>query len=190
MDCAEVPAKALVALDVPDQQAAFQLAGIARRLTQLCAEYATLLVLTHAFEGGHPDHDACAFAVQAACGLMRRKGLPPPSVIEMPYYTIGETGWRVQQFGDMASPETVIHLRPDERRLKQAMLDAYVSQQDVLSLFPPGVERFRLSPGYDFTRLPNGGDLLYEYQHWGLTGSQWLQCTRAALRELGLKGAP
>src|SRR6185437_9724842 len=39
-------------------------------------------VFTHAYEGGHPDHDAVAFAVHAACRLSDI----PPAIVEMPYY--------------------------------------------------------------------------------------------------------
>jgi LmbE family N-acetylglucosaminyl deacetylase len=36
------------------------------------------LLITHAYEGGHPDHDAVAFAVAEACA-----GLARPRVVEM-----------------------------------------------------------------------------------------------------------
>src|SRR4029077_3455583 len=52
-----------------DQQAAFRLAELARRLAALFAERGIAVVLTHACEGGHPDHDAVAFAVHGAARL-------------------------------------------------------------------------------------------------------------------------
>lgn len=58
MALAGVPATALLTLDVPDQGAAFVMPGIAARLATLFAEREIELVLTHAYEGGHPDHDA------------------------------------------------------------------------------------------------------------------------------------
>ena len=36
------------------------------------------VVLTHAYEGGHSDHDATAFAVHLAAGVMRREGGKAP----------------------------------------------------------------------------------------------------------------
>ncbi len=63
--------EALIGLGVPDQQAAFRLADLARRLAALFSEREIAVVLTHACEGGHPDHDAVAFAVHAACRLSR-----------------------------------------------------------------------------------------------------------------------
>jgi LmbE family N-acetylglucosaminyl deacetylase len=187
---AGVPIDALVSFDIPDQEAAYCLATISRRLATLFHERPISLVLTHAFEGGHPDHDSCAFAVQGACRLISTAGLTPPLVIEMPYYTKGDDGWRMQHFGDNALPETAIVLEPESQRLKKAMLEAHASQKAVLSLFSFSAERFRCAPSYDFTRLPNGGALLYEGQHWGMTGTRWLEASQQALLDLGLVGAP
>jgi hypothetical protein len=105
----------------------------------------------------------------------------------MPYYTLApDGGWRVQAFADEGAPETAIALGEAERDLKAAMLAEHRTQAAVLSLLPPGVERFRPAPDHDFHRLPNGGALLYERQRWGMTGERWLSATRAAARELGL----
>ncbi|WP_114769978.1 PIG-L deacetylase family protein [Microvirga subterranea] len=190
MALARVPADALVSFDIPDQEATDRIAEIARRLTVLFHERSIRHVLTHAFEGGHPDHDACAAAVHLACGILRARGLEPPCLIEMPYYTLGRNGWRVQRFDDARSSETVIELRSHEQRLKRAMLAAHSSQAAVLSLFPIQVERFRCSPSYDFTRLPNSGLLLYEDQNWGMTGARWLDAIRTALNILGQEEEP
>ena len=190
MSLAGVPPDALVPFGIPDQEATDRIAEIARRLAALFYERTIRHVLTHAFEGGHPDHDACAVAVHLACGILGARGLEPPSLIEMPYYTLGRNGWRVQRFGDVRSPETVIELRPREQRLKRAMLAAHSSQAAVLSLFPIDVERFRCSPPYDFTRLPNSGWLLYEHQNWGMTGARWLDAAGRALRDLGVREIP
>lgn len=190
MALARVPADALVSFDIPDQEATNRIAEIARRLTLLFHERSIRHVLTHAFEGGHPDHDACAAAVHLAFRILRARGLEPPSLIEMPYYTLGRNGWRVQCFDDARSSETGIELRPHEQRLKRAMLAAHSSQAAVLSLFPIEVERFRCSPSYDFTRLPNSGLLLYEHQNWGMTGARWLDAIRTASNILGLEEEP
>lgn len=182
-----VSADSLVSLDIPDQEATDRIVEIAQRLTALFYERTIRHVLTHAFEGGHPDHDACAVAVHLACRILRARGVEPPVLIEMPYYTLGQDGWRLQRFSDALLPETVIELRPHERLLKKAMLAAHSSQAAVLSLFPIEVERFRCSPSYDFTRLPNGGLLLYERQSWGMTGARWLESVGKALHDLCLE---
>lgn len=182
---------ALTGIEVPDQEAVAKLAGIARRLAGLFRDRSTRLVLTHAYEGGHPDHEACAFGVQAAAGILAGEGSEPPAIVEMPFYHLGnDGGWRVQRFPDEATPVIDIVLTPEECRLKQAMLDAHATQREVLAMLRPEAERFRLSPGHDFSRLPNGGALLYERQGWGLTGTGWLAAVEAARAELEAGGRP
>jgi LmbE family N-acetylglucosaminyl deacetylase len=183
---AGVPDTALVAFDVPDQEASGCLAVIARRLALLYRERGIALVLTHAYEGGHPDHDATAFAVHAAARLLGPGG---PAVIEMPFYNLGEgEGWSNQRFlPDGGPPETVVVLDDAQRRLKEAMAAAHASQARVLATFGTDVERFRPSPAHDFTVLPNDGRLLYEQFGWGMTGARWRSLALEALRELGLE---
>ena len=65
-----------LALGVQDQTAVFHLAEMVAALQEPLAGAA--LVLTHAYEGGHPDHDACAFAVQLACERLAAEGRPAP----------------------------------------------------------------------------------------------------------------
>ncbi|MBV9076739.1 MAG: PIG-L family deacetylase, partial [Methylobacteriaceae bacterium] len=64
------------------------------------------------------------------------------------------------------------------------------SQSETLASFDVQRELFRTAPDHDFTRLPNGGALLYERYGWGLTGARWLDLTGAAFAELGLVGPP
>ena len=48
---------ALLHLGVADQEAAWRLAFLARRLAALVARHAPAALFIHAYEGGHPDHD-------------------------------------------------------------------------------------------------------------------------------------
>lgn len=183
---AGVSADALVNLGVADQEASLDLPDLARRLAALFRERRIGLVVTHAFEGGHPDHDAVALAVHAAAGLLARDGLAP-AIVEMPLYHLGLTGWTVQRFVAAASPpELEILLDDEQRRRKQAMLDAHATQRQVLSMVAADVERFRPAPAYDFTVLPNEGRLLYDLHGWGMTGTRWQALAAAALQDLGL----
>ena len=43
-------------------------------------------VVTHAYEGSHPDHDAIAFAVQTACALLEMDGWKAPVRLEAAGY--------------------------------------------------------------------------------------------------------
>jgi N-acetylglucosamine malate deacetylase 2 len=176
----------LVNLGIADQEASLHLADLARRLATLFRQRGIDLVITHAFEGGHPDHDAAAFAVHAAAALLQADGAAP-AIVEVPLYHLGLTGWRVQRFIAAAgSPGIEIHLNDDQRRRKQAMLDAHATQRQVLSMVAADVERFRPAPSYDFTALPNEGRLLYDVHGWGMTGLRWQALAVAALEDLGL----
>lgn len=181
---AGVPEGALTGLDVPDQEASLRLSEIVQRLAAFFRERQIDLVVTHAFEGGHPDHDATALAVHAATALLRANG---PAIVEMPLYHLGLSGWTVQRFvAGAGPPELAIHLTEEQRRRKQAMLDAHVTQRQVLSMVAADVERFRPAPPYDFTILPNEGRLLYDLHGWGMTGTRWQSLAAAALQGLGL----
>jgi len=203
---AGVTEERLLSLDVADQGAAFALADIARRLA-LLLENADL-VITHAYEGGHPDHDAVCWAVHAALGRLGAGTLSParrgqgdggptspesslpltrPALVEVPLYRLGADGsWLRQTFEEGGA---VLRLTPAERDLKGRMIAAHASQAETLAGFGVADERYRLAPAYDFGRLPNGGALLYERYGWGLTGQRWLDLVADAARDARLERA-
>jgi LmbE family N-acetylglucosaminyl deacetylase len=190
MALAGIAPRALVGLAIPDQAAAHNLVDMARRLAALFAERAIGTVFTHAYEGGHPDHDATAFAVRAAATLAGRRAGAEIAVVEMPFYRASPEGWVVQQFlPDASRREVVLTLDERQRDLKARMFAAHASQAGVLDRFPIAVERFRIAPDYDFAKLPPVDELLYERQNWGLTGPRWIELVREAIRELGLGAA-
>ncbi len=166
-----------VSLDIPDQAASLHLAALARRLSPLIE--GADVVLTHAYEGGHPDHDATAWAVHAAA---RRLGAAAPVLVEMPFYRASPDGWLRQEFCPEpgAGPEVVLVPTAAERALKTRMVAAHASQASVLADFPVGVERFRLAPPYRFDRPPNGGLALYHRYPWGTTSATWAERVWAA----------
>ncbi len=184
LSLAGVPASRLVRLGVADQEAALQLVTLVARLNALLTRLGKAVAVTHAYEGGHPDHDATAFAVHwAAAGT-------PISIVEMPFYRAGETEDRptvLQRFAP-GGPQVCVELSGDERRLKARMAAAHTTQARTLAPFALDAERFRPAPAYDFTELPNGGRLLYERYGWGMTGERWLQLARAAARRLADAG--
>jgi LmbE family N-acetylglucosaminyl deacetylase len=181
---------ALVGLGVPDQGAARELSRIARRLAALFVEREIETIFTHAYEGGHPDHDATAFATRAAADLVLRRAGARIVLIEMPYYRAAPDGWVVQQFvSDPNHPELALALDERQRDLKRRMLAAHASQADMLGRFPVEVERFRPAPHHEFNRLPPGDGLLYERHDWGLSGAQWLDLAEQARRALALDTA-
>ncbi len=167
-------------LGFPDQGAAFALPELSRRLAEVLEERRIRVVLTHAYEGGHPDHDATCFAVHAAARLTAE----PPAVVEMPYYRLEHGRMAVQSFAE-GEVALRVALSRAERRRKRRMLDAYRTQAAVLAPFGCEAELFRPVPARDFAVLPNGGRLFYEWRRWCLTGAEWAALTAAAGAALG-----
>jgi LmbE family N-acetylglucosaminyl deacetylase len=163
----------LVELGVVDQDASFDMAGIARRLGSLFRAHGTEAVITHAYEGGHPDHDATAFAVHAASGQR--------PVLEFAGYHADAAGALVTgRF--LPGPEPlVVTLTDAERARKRAMLDCFATQAAILGAFDAGTESFRAAPAYDFTAPPVAGRLNYEWWGWAMTGARWRELAREAL---------
>ena len=172
----------IVRLDIVDQQVSRRMADVARILAPMLRDADA--VLSHAFEGGHPDHDAVALSVHAACRLAPRHLI----LVEMPFYHAGPNGWVRQCFlpRSGAGAEAILWLDAKQRSLKRRLVAAHVTQADVLDGFSLDAERFRRAPDYDFVSRPHTGDLLYERHAWNLTGAQWLEQASAALTELGL----
>lgn len=187
---AGVPEGQLVELHVPDQEAALVLPELSHRLVELFRDKKTWLVLTHAYEGGHPDHDAVAFAVHAARRLLDAAGETPPVLVEMPYYRQDANGGVAQGFAD-AEGVYVAELSDEQLQRKTEIMGRHASQLRLFGRSSAGFrsrnESFRLAPDYDFRQPPNEGRRLYE--SWGLniTGAQWQEAAEKALAQLGLE---
>lgn len=180
-----------IQLSYADQEASFHLTTLTGELADLLRHLRPDVVLTHPYEGGHPDHDATVFAVHLAC---RRLGAEPeaaPCVLEMTSYHNRLNSMEVYQF--LPSPdchERTVTLSENERRLKRRMLGCFVTQQVTLGYFPVAIERFRPAPDYDFREPPHQGTLFYELFDWGITGTHWRAEAQAALRSLNAMLAP
>jgi LmbE family N-acetylglucosaminyl deacetylase len=151
-----------------------RLRWLASTLASLLADHA--VVLTHAYEGGHPDHDAVAFAVQAT-------GRPR---IEMTLYHAAPDGsFRTGTFLP-GPPETVVDLSPEEQAIRTAMLDSFVTQRAAVALFRGLTQyRFRPAPIYDFTRPP-AERVHYDSCDWGMTSARWCILAAEALEQIRL----
>ena len=177
-------------LGVPDQEAALGLVEIAHALARHIAASGPDVVLTHPYEGGHPDHDAVAFAVHAAVHLLATAGAAPPLIVEMSSYHASPEGEALVAACFLPCPDascTARHqgrLDPLARARKRAMLDAFVSQAEVLAPFDTAAEPLRCAPAYDFTRPPHPGTLHYERLAFGWTGERWRALARQALAGL------
>lgn len=185
-----IGADRIVQLGCADQQAALDLAGLSERIAQLLLRYDTRAVLTQAYEGGHPDHDATAFAVHAAAALLRARGEPAPEIVEMAGYHLGPGGVVTCAFLPHAHADAdavVVPLAPDEQESKRALVAGFATQQETLRMFPLHTECFRPAPRYDFTRPPHAGPLHYERFPWGMTGERFRALAAEALAQLHLQ---
>jgi LmbE family N-acetylglucosaminyl deacetylase len=169
-------------LGIPDQEASLCLPWLANRLKQLLAEQRPEVVFTHPYEGGHPDHDACAFAVHRARALLRERGEPAPAIIEAGFYHAGPDGVEAGCFlpATEKTAETVYPLTEEERQRKRARLACFITQRETLSNFPLADERYRIAPKYDFAQPPHAGPVLYDQFPWGMTSERFCELARAA----------
>jgi len=190
LEIAGVRSSAKRQIGIVDQEAAFSLGGLARSLAGLFREADIDVVLTHPYEGGHPDHDSTAFAVRAACDLLAIDRCAP-SAVEFTSYHDGNGTIAVCEFlslpdSDIQPDICTVRLPAAARHLKARMLSCYRSQQSMLKAFPDGMENFRLAPRYDFTQPPHSGRLFYERFNWGINGTGWRALAARARAELGL----
>jgi len=182
---AGISSERVVFLDYPDQQAAFNLVPLTIGLREQIAGTHPEVVLTHPYEGGHPDHDAVAFAVHAAATTLARDGREPPAIIEFTSYHARGDGPVFGEFLPRTEvKERIVSLNADARALKQRQLACHHSQAATLHGVPLDQERFRVAPAYDFTRPPHEGQVLYERHDWGLTVDAWCALAATATERL------
>jgi N-acetylglucosamine malate deacetylase 2 len=197
MELAGIGPERLLRLEgVVDQEAAQVLPRLARELAVLFRQLRPEVVITHAYEGGHPDHDSAAFAVRAAAELIRRGRGQPPEIVEMALYHALPGGARpggdetvVQEFLPPADQVVTLELSREERDLKERMMDCFVSQRDLLTMFrPPEREVFRPAPRIDIGKPPHEGRLQYEVWDFPVDGARWRDLARDAVEELEMPG--
>jgi LmbE family N-acetylglucosaminyl deacetylase len=182
---AGIEPRRLLALGIADQEASLCMADLARCLARFLGDNAIRAVLTHAYEGGHPDHDATAFAVRHAGVLIADAGGTEPVVLEMAGYHAGEGRLVTHDFLPGGDAGLTIELGEAQQALKRNMLACHVSQSRTLAQFGVEVERYRPTPLYDFAAPPHPGRLWYEQFDWGMTGARWRTLASEALAELG-----
>lgn len=182
-----VPEQQCLTLGYVDQEASLHLAEMTRRLRDLLHQLQPKFLFTHAYEGGHPDHDATAFAVHAALQLLVNDGAMRPPVMEVPLYHMEDGQMVFQRFlPDQQGLCTEVRVPAAEQQRKQQMFACHASQARVLANFPVNVEYYRPAIPRDFTQPPHPGPLYYERHDWPLKGEQFRALAREALAELQL----
>lgn len=105
---------------------------------QIAREFGPDVVISHAFEGGHIDHDACHVLAKQVANVLT---LP---ALEFPLYWRSEERRDVfQEFRSHHNGEFTLELSKPELAIKARMLAAYQTQRKLISVFDLPVERFR-----------------------------------------------
>jgi LmbE family N-acetylglucosaminyl deacetylase len=182
----------LCELNIVDQETVANLMRVIRQICAVIMENPVDAIITHPYEGGHPDHDATAFAAHAVLRVMEREGkFSPPRLFEMTSYHNSPNGIEPACFINEGPNTVTLTLTDEERKFKQNLLNCFKTQQATLQYFPPTVEKFRVAPRYDFSRPPHEGTLFYENFGWGgFTGPEVCKRMVDAQRELGLGDGP
>ena len=165
---------------IVDQQSWRDLAGLTQSVRKVIEQIRPTAILSHPYEGGHPDHDATAFAVQLACEAI---GPGAPVRLEGAFYNHYAGSFHPGDFIP-GLPSTDFQLDAQTRARKNRMFACFHSQRRVLTLFTTEWERYRYAPKYDFTQPPHKGTLGYETFGWGITSAMWIESAGEASRSL------
>jgi LmbE family N-acetylglucosaminyl deacetylase len=177
-----ISSEQIIWLGGTDQEVVFQIAPLAERLAQLIAVLRTAVLVTHAYEGGHPDHDAAAVVAKLALALCDPDIRPLHT--EMTSYHAREEKCVTGEFLKSCSTnELRLELSDDDRERKRQMLAAYASQRLVLEQFPIDRELLRPAPQYDFSQPPHRGKLWYECMGWEMSGERWRELAAQAFSQ-------
>ncbi len=150
---------------IVDQELFLRLSVAVLAFEKIIAQTRPDSLLTIAYEGGHPDHDAACFI---ASQIGKRERIP---VWEFPLYHRDANGEAVVQAfpnPDGSEVQSAVDSEPLQRKL--AMARAYESQKGVVESFHPEMEVFRPLASYDFSQPPLPWKLNYEYWQWNMTG--------------------
>jgi LmbE family N-acetylglucosaminyl deacetylase len=187
----DVPPERMLFLSGVDQEAIFRVADLVDEFVPILREFQPSIIITHPYEGGHPDHDTAALVARLSTQFVRQSS-QAPDILEMTSYHSAEGNRVAGKFLSSSlisagpiKPEIRLTLSPQERTRKARMLGCYVSQWHVLCDFPLEPEQLRPAPVYDFTRPPHEGQLWYESLRWPLTGTRWRELAGKALSQFG-----
>lgn len=154
-----------------DQEAIFQVPALSSRLAHVLLQTHFNALVTHPYEGGHPDHDSATLIAHLAVSQLQPE--KKPEILEMTsYHARGAQCVTGEFLNSDPESEIAFELSTSQREQKRSAFAAYKSQSLVLSTFPLERERFRVAPEYHFSKPPHPGELWYERMGW-MTGDRW-----------------
>ena len=169
-----------------DQEAIFEVERLTASLTAALERSHVDILITHPYEGGHPDHDAAALITSLATSRLAHDCL----LLEMTSYHARHGSCATGTFlNSDPSREYVFELSAADRDRKRKMFDTYASQKLVLANFLLDREPLRPAPGYDFSSPPHEGWLWYERLGWEMNGHHWRALAAEAMNAIGARDA-
>ncbi len=178
---AGVPPDRILHLGATDQEAVFTLDALVTHFLLTVSRIRPEWIITHAYEGGHPDHDSAAFVAAMVLNLLESQPGGRPTLLEMTSYFAENERRLSGSFRPEQDQGWALWLTSEELARKREMWACYSSQENVLREFPLEPERLRRAPAYDFLKPPHPGKLWYEQMGWPMTGSQWCKLARQAM---------
>jgi LmbE family N-acetylglucosaminyl deacetylase len=149
-----------------DQQLHQGLPAAISALDALVRRYRPHAILAPAYEGGHPDHDACSFMGSVMGDL---HAIP---VWEMPLYHRRKSGRILcQKFRDLDGTEVRVRFTASELLNRSALIMNYASQTDLGDFVKSKVEYFRPQRRYNYTKPPHEGTVNYEAWGWPISAT-------------------
>lgn len=143
-----------VKLDLPDGRLTANLAQFLDRLSAIWDDHE--LIVTHAYEGGHPDHDCCAVAVNTL-----RHAISDKLTLAFPIYALGAEGVAKNRFIREPAYGIDVALSATERDAKRRALAEFVSQAHVVAAFDLNSEAVGSADVFDPSIVRDASGVLF-----------------------------
>jgi N-acetylglucosamine malate deacetylase 2 len=144
-----------------DRSLVYRLEDLDRAVQRFVADLQPDIILTHAFEGGHPDHDALSLVARSVAHQSLHHGRAV-AILEFAGYAKGPDGTLVTNrfVGPPDAPAHRLPVRAGDRRRKTLMVQSFRTPQLTLAPSDTGEEWLRAAPAYDYRQPPNGAGLV------------------------------
>lgn len=152
-----------------DQHLVLDLPEASASLRHVISDFNPSLFVSHAFEGGHVDHDACHILAKQASAEFGLRHLEFPL-----YWRTGDGTDVFQQFRPNGNREFILQLTSQELNRKRRMFVEYRTQQNLTSVFTLENERFRYVTEAEHSK-PNWSAYPFENRRLGLKTAVFLQ---------------